>query len=46
MLGCRLLETWRDYDFHNSFDIYSTFDDAQSDKNAWQRCNGQDPGVP
>jgi hypothetical protein len=41
-----LLITWRgDVGFHTDFDIYSSYDDAIKDKNPWNACNGNDPGV-
>jgi hypothetical protein len=40
-----LLVTWRDAGFHTDFDIYPTYDDAVADTNAFQFCNGNDPGV-
>jgi hypothetical protein len=41
-----LLVTWRgDVGFHTDFDIYSTYDDAVADTNAFKFCNGNDPGI-
>jgi hypothetical protein len=41
-----LLVTWRgDVGFHVDFDIYSTLQDALNDQNAFQFCNGNDPGI-
>jgi len=37
--------TWRDVNFHLDFDIYNSLDEALSDKNAWQYCNGHDPNI-
>jgi hypothetical protein len=31
--------------FHKDFDIFSSYEDALADKNAWQYCNGDDMGV-
>jgi hypothetical protein len=43
-----LLVTWPDCTaagWHTNFDLYSSLSDAQNNRNAWQYCNGADPGV-
>ena len=41
-----LMVNWRgDVRFHLDFDIYSNLGDAEFDTNAWQFCNGNDPGI-
>jgi len=32
-------------EFHKDFDIFSSYEDALADKNAWEYCNGDDLGV-
>ena len=40
------LVTWHgDVGFHTDFDIYSSLNDALNDENAFQFCNGNDPGI-
>jgi len=41
-----LLVTWRgDVGFQQTFNLFSSLDDALSRKDPWQSCNGNDPGV-